>query len=154
MGREDGVVRLDDGVGDLGGWVDSESELGLLSVVYGESLEEEGSESGTGSTTDGVEDHEALEAGAVVSELSDSVEAEVDDLSADGVVSSGEVVGGIFLSGDQLLWVEELSVGSGSDLVNDGWLEVEEDGSWDVLASSSLAKEGVEGIVTSSDGLV
>jgi len=50
--------------------------------------------------------------------------------------------------------VEQLSVGTGSDLIDYGRLEVKEDGSWDVLASSSLAEEGVEGIVSSSDGLI
>jgi hypothetical protein len=37
---------------------------------------------------------------------SDSIEAEIDDFFTDGVMSSGEVVGGIFFSGDQLFWVE------------------------------------------------
>ena len=69
-------------------------------------------------------------------------------------MTTGEVVGGIFLSGDELLWVEQLSVGSGSDFIDNGWLEIKEDGSWDVLASSSFAEESVEGIVTSSNGLV
>ena len=50
--------------------------------------------------------------------------------------------------------MEELSVGSGSDLIDNGWLEIEEDGSWDVLASTSLREEGVEGIVSTSDGLI
>ncbi len=54
------------------------------------------------------------------------------------------VVGGVLLSGDQLLWVEELSVCAGADLVNDGWLEIDEDGSWDVLASAGFTEEGVE----------
>ncbi len=62
-------------------------------------------------------------------------------------MSSGEVVSGIFLSGDELLWMEQLSVGSGSNLINDGWLEIKEDGSWDMLASTSLGEEGVEGVV-------
>jgi hypothetical protein len=39
-----------------------------------------------------------LETCALISELSDSVEAEIDDFLTNGVVSSGEVVGGIFLS--------------------------------------------------------
>lgn len=154
VGGEDGVVWLNDGGGDLWGWVDGETELGLLTVVDGESLEEERSETGTGTSSDGGVDEEALETSAVVSQLSDSVEAEIDDLSTNGVVTSGEVVSGILLSGDELLWVEELSVGSGSHLVNDGWLEIEEDGSWDVLSSSSLTEEGVEGVITTSDGLV
>ena len=135
-------------------WVHGETELGLLAVVDRESFQEEGSESGTSTTTDGVEDEEALETSAVVSKLSDSVEAQVDDFSTNGVVTSGEVVGGIFLSGDQLLRVEELSVGTSSDLIDDGWLQVEEDGSWHVLAGTGLAEEGVEGIITTTDGLV
>ena len=57
---EHGVVGLNDGGGDLGGGVDGEAELGLLSVVDGESLEEERSETRSSSTTDGVEDEEAL----------------------------------------------------------------------------------------------
>ena len=50
--------------------------------------------------------------------------------------------------------MEELSVGSGSDLIDNGWLEIEEDGSWNVLTSTSLGEEGVEGVVTATDGLV
>ena len=63
-----------------------------------------------------MEDEETLETSALVGELSDSVEDKVDDLLTDGVVTSGVVVGGIFFAGDQLLGVEELSVGTGSDL--------------------------------------
>ena len=154
VGREDGVVWLDDGGGDLRGWVDGEAELGLLAVVNGKSLEEERSKTGSSATTDGVEDEEALETSALIGELSDSVEAEVNNLLTDGVVTTGEVVGGIFLSGDELLWVEELSVGAGSDLIDDGWLEIEEDSAGDVLASTSLGEEGVESIVATTDGLV
>jgi len=151
---QDRVVWLNNCSGDLWGWVHGEAELGLLTVVNGESLEEERSETGSGTTTDGVEDEEALETSALIGELSDSVEAEIDDLTTDGVVTSGEVVGGILLSGDELLGVEELSVGSGSDLIDDGGLEIEEDSAGDVLASTSLGEEGVEGVVTAADGLV
>jgi hypothetical protein len=151
---EDRVVRLNDGGGDLGGGVDGETELGFLTVIDGESLEEERSETGSGTTTDGVEDHESLETSALIGELSDSVEAEVNNLSSDGVMSTGEVVGGILLSGDELLGVEQLSVGSGTDLIDNGGLEIEEDGTGDVLAGTSLREEGVEGIVSASDGLI
>ena len=154
VGGENGVVGLNNGGGDLRGGVDGESELGLLSVVDGESLEKEGSESRSGSSSDSVEHKESLESSALVGKLSDSVEAEIDDLLTNGVVSSGEVVGGILLSGDELLWVEELSVGSGSDLIDNGWLEIEEDASWDVLSSSGLGEEGVESIITTTDGFV
>ena len=154
VGGEHGVVGLNDGSGDLGRRIDGETELGLLAVVDGESLEEEGTETGAGTTTNGVEDEEALEASALVSELSDSVEAEIDDFLADGVVATGEVVGGILLAGDELLGVEELSVGAGSDLIDNGGLEIEEDAAGHVLASTSLGEEGVESVVATTDGLV
>ena len=154
VGGEHGVVRLNDGGGDLGGGVDGEAELGLLAVVDGESLEEERAETGAGTTTNGVEDEEALETSALIGELSDSVEAEVNDLLTDGIVTTGEVVGGILLTGDELLWVEQLSVGTGTNLINDCRLEIEEDSAGDVLASTSLGEEGVESIITTTDGLV
>ena len=154
VGGEHGVVRLNDGGGDLGGGVDGEAELGLLAVVDGESLEEERAETGAGTTTNGVEDEEALETSALIGELSDSVEAEVNDFLTNGVVTTGEVVGGIFLTGDELLGVEELSVGTSADLINDGGLQVEEDASWDVFAGTSLREEGVESIIATTDGLV
>jgi hypothetical protein len=50
--------------------------------------------------------------------------------------------------------MEELSVGSSSDLIDNGWLEIEEDSSWDVLTGTSLGEEGVESIVTTTDGFV
>ena len=90
----------------------------------------------------------------VAAQISDSVEAEIDDFLTNGVMSSGEVVGSIFFSGDELLWMEELSVGSGSDLINNGWLKIKEDGSWDVLSGTSLGEEGVESIITTTNGFV
>ena len=151
---QNGVVWLDNGGGDLWGWVDGESELGLLAVIDGKSLEEERSKTGSSATTDGVEDKESLETSALIGELSDSVEAEINNLLTDGVVTTGEVVGGIFLTGDKLLWMEELSVGASSDLIDDGWLEIEEDSAGNVLASTSLGEEGVESVVATTDGLV
>ena len=95
---EHGVVWLDNGGGNLWGWVDGETELGFLTVINGKTFEEEGSETGTSSTTNSVEDEETLETSALIGELSDSVEAEINDFLTNGVMSSGEVVGGIFLS--------------------------------------------------------
>jgi hypothetical protein len=74
VGGKDGIVWLNDGVGDLWGWVDGETELGFLAVIDRKSFEEEGSETRSSTTSDGVEDEESLETCAVISELSDSVE--------------------------------------------------------------------------------
>ena len=154
MGGEHGVVWLNHGGGDLWGWVDGESELGFFTVVNGKSLEEEGTETGTGTTTDGIEDEETLETCALISELSDSIKAEINDFFTNGVVTSGEVVGSIFFTGDELLWVEELSVGTSSNLINDGWLKIKENSSWDVFTGTGFREEGVEGIITTTDGFI
>ena len=151
---EDGVVWLNNGGGNLWGWVDGESELGFFTVIDGKSLEEKGSESGTGSSSNSVEDKETLESCALIGKLSDSVEAEINDFFTDGVMSSGEVVGSIFFTGDKLFWMEQLSVGSGSNFIDDGWFEIEEDSSWDVFTSTSLGEEGVESIVTTTDRFI
>merc|ERR1719440_1741546 len=154
VGSQDSVVRLDHSGGDLRGRVDAEAELGLLAVVDGQALQEEGAEAGTGTSTDGVEHHEALEASALVCELAKAVESEVDDLLTDGVVAASVVVSCVLLAGDELLGVVELAVGTGADLVDHGRLEVEVDGARHVLASASLGEEGVEGVITTADGLV
>ena len=41
-----------------------------------------------------------------------------------------------------------------STLTDDCWLQVDEDGTWHVLAGSSLTEEGVERVVTATNGLV
>jgi len=69
-------------------------------------------------------------------------------------MSTGIVVGSIFLSRDQLLRVVELSVGSSTDFIDDGWFQIDVDSTWDMLSSTSLREKGVEGIISSSDGLV
>jgi len=58
---QDGVVWFNNSGGDLWGWVDGETKFGLLTVINGKSLEEERSKTGSGTTTDGIEDEETLE---------------------------------------------------------------------------------------------
>jgi hypothetical protein len=138
VGGEDGVVGLDNGGGDLRSRVDAELKLALLAVVNGEALHEEGTETGTGTTTEGVEDEEALETRAVVGDVADLVEDLVNELLADGVVATGVVVRGILLAGDHLLRVEEGAVGAGADLIDDVGLEIAVDGAGHVLAVACL----------------
>jgi len=148
------IVRLNDGSGHLGGRCDGEGELGLAAVINGKALKEKRAETRAGTATSGVEDHEALETGTVISELADSVKDQVDDFLADGVVATGIVVGSIFLAGDELLGVVELSVGSSADFIADRWLEVNEDSTGNVLSGASLGEKGVEGVITAADSLV
>jgi len=50
--------------------------------------------------------------------------------------------------------VEELAVSASADFVDNSGLEVEENSAGYVLASASLAEEGVEGVISTTDGLV
>jgi hypothetical protein len=154
VGRQNGVVGLNDGSRDLRGREDSETQLGLLAVVNGQALQEEGAETRASTTTDSVEDEETLETSAVVSQLADTVEDEIDHLLANGVVTTSVVAGSILLARDELLRVEELTVGTSTDLIDDGGLQVNEDGTGDVFAGASLGEEGVESVITTTDSLV
>jgi hypothetical protein len=118
VGGENGVVWLDDWGGDLRRRVDTELELALLAVVDRQTLHQQGTESGTGSTAEGVENEETLQTRAVVGNAADLVEDLVNELLSDGVVTTGVVVWGILLSGDHVLGVEERSVRTSADLVD------------------------------------
>merc|ERR1719258_209114 len=148
------VVRLNARRGDLRARPDRERDLALLAVVDGETLEEQATETRPSAAAAGVEDHEALKARAVVRKLAQAVEHQVNDFFPDGVVAAGEVVGGILLTGDQLLRVEELAVVTRADLIDHSRLQVDEHRARDVLASTGLREEGVERIVTATDRLV
>jgi hypothetical protein len=154
VGGEHRVVGLDDSGGDLGGGVDGESEFGLLAIVNRQTFQEEGSETGTGTSTDGIEDQETLETSAVVGELTNAVQAHVDNLLANGVVTTSEVIGGIFLTRDELFRVEQLTVSASANLIDHSRFKIDKDTAGDVLASSSLREEGVESIIGAADGLV
>lgn len=134
VGGKDGVVGLNDGGGSLGSRVDAELELALLAVVDGQTLHQESSETRAGTTTEGVEDEEALKTNAVVGNTADLVENALNQLLADCVVATSVVVGSILLAGDHHLRVEKVAVGTGSDLVDDIGLQVAVDGTGNVLA--------------------
>mmetsp|Transcript_19950 Transcript_19950/g.79552 ORF Transcript_19950/g.79552 Transcript_19950/m.79552 type:complete len:219 (+) Transcript_19950:3177-3833(+) len=154
MRREDRVVRLDDGVGDLRRGRDAERELGLAAVVDREALEDERAEARARAAARRVEGEEALEARAVVGELADAVEDEIDDLLADCVMAARVVVRRVLLARDDLLGVIELAVRPRADLVAHRRLEVDVDRARDVLARARLGEERVERVVAAADRLV
>ena len=45
VGTEGGIVGLNHGSGHLRGWVDTELQLGLLPIIHGEPLHQQGGES-------------------------------------------------------------------------------------------------------------
>ena len=60
MCREHRVVRFDNGVGHLRCRVYAEFEFGFFAIVCGETIKEKSTETGTSSTTEGMENKETL----------------------------------------------------------------------------------------------
>ena len=81
-----------------------------------------------------MEDEEALETSAVISDTANFIQNLVDEFFADSIVTTGVVVGCIFLASYHMLRVEEASVGASADFVDDIGLEIAVDGSWDIFA--------------------
>jgi len=69
-------------------------------------------------------------------------------------VTSSEVVSSIFFTRNELFWVEELSVSTSSDFIDNSWFEIEEYTSWDMFTSTSFTEESVESIITTTDSFV
>jgi hypothetical protein len=80
----------------------------------------------------------------LTSDTAHAVNDAINHLLADGVVATGIVVGGILLSADQKLGVEERAVIAGADLIDRGRVEINEDGAGDVFAVARLGEEGLE----------
>jgi len=147
VGAENRVIWLDNGSGNLRRGINAEVKLGFLTIINREALEEERAESGSSTTTDRVEDHKSLEAIALISEATDAIKNGFQLLLADGVVATGVVVSGVLLAGDKLVGMEELLVRAGADLVNDRGLKISQNGTRNILSSSSLLEKGLERFV-------
>lgn len=76
---EDTVVRLNNRCRHLWRWVHSETQLGLFPIVDRKSLKEERSKTRSSASTNSVEDEESLETGTVISELPDTVQAQINN---------------------------------------------------------------------------
>ena len=146
MDGESGVVRFDDGVGDLGGGEDREGLDDSVLVLFSDFGDEEGSHAGSSSSSEGVGDLEALEAVAAFSFLSHDVEDGVDQFGSFGVVALGPVVSGSGLAEDEVVGSEELSVGAGSDGVHGSGFQIHEDGSGDVPASGGFVEVDIDSL--------
>merc|ERR1712227_878358 len=146
MDGEGSVVWLNDGIRYLWRWHNRESGHDSVWVLFSDLGDEEGSHTGTGTTTEGVGDLETLEAIATFSFLSDDIKDGVDELSTLSVVTLGPVVTGTSLSEDEVVWSEELTEWSSSDGVHGSWLKIHENSSWDVSSTSGLVVVDVDSL--------
>jgi len=69
-------------------------------------------------------------------------------------VPTRKVIGGILLTSNQLLRVEQLTVRSSANFIDDSRLQIHKHGARHMLAGTRLAEESVESIVATADSLV
>lgn len=98
-----------------------------------------------------MKDEEPLKTRAVIGELANTIKDLIDNFLSDGVVTSSIVIGGILLAINDLLGVVELTVRPMANFVTDGRLQIDIDGTRNVLAITSLGKEGIKGVIAHSD---
>lgn len=67
-----------------------------------------------------------------------------------GVVTTGEIIGGIFFATDELFRVEELAVCSSPHLIDDSRLKINKHCTRNMLSCTCFTEKGVESIVAST----
>ena len=88
MGGKNRVVRLDNRVGHRWCRIHRELQLRLLSIVGRQTLQDESTKTGTSSTTERMEDEEALQTVAIVGQPANLVHNDINLLLANGVVAT------------------------------------------------------------------
>jgi hypothetical protein len=135
---ESGVVGLNDSVGDLGGGHNGEGGHHTVGELLADLGDEEGTHTGTGTTTEGVGDLETLEAVTGLSLATDNIDDLVDELSTLSVVTLGPVVSGTRLAENKVVGTEELTKGTSADGVHGTGLQVDKDSTGDIFVAASL----------------
>lgn len=135
---EGGVVRLNNGVGDLGGGDDGEGSHHTVGELLTQLGDQECTHTGTGTTTQGVGDLETLEAVTALSLTTDNIDDLVDKLGTLGVVTLSPVVTSTGLTEDEVVGTEKLAERTGTDSVHGTGLQVDQDGTGNVTVTGSL----------------
>jgi len=134
VGGKNSVVRLNDGVGNLGGRIDGVGGSDSVWVSISDLQQKQGSHTGTGSSSKGVEELESLRSIALLDFHADSVQDFLDQFGTFGVVTLGPVVTSSVVSEAHVVGLEKRSDGASFDHVHSSRLKVDQDGSGDPLA--------------------
>jgi hypothetical protein len=138
MHRECSVVRLDDGIGDLGGWDNREGGHHAIWELFANLGDQQCSHASTSTSTERVSDLETLEAVAALSFTTDDVENLVNEFCSLGVVAFGPVVSGTRLAKDEVIRTEQLTERTSSDSIHCARFEVDENSARDIFVVGCL----------------
>jgi hypothetical protein len=138
MDGEGSIVWLDNGVGHLGGWDNGEGSHHTVGELLTDLGDQERTHTSTGSTTKRVGDLETLKAVASLSLTTNDIEDLVDELSTLSVMSLSPVVASSRLTEDEVVGAEELTERTSTDGIHGTWLQIDEDGTRNILVAGSL----------------
>lgn len=141
MDGKGGVVRLNDSVGNLGRGHNGESGHHTVRELFADLGDQQGTHTGTGTTTERVGDLEALEAVATLGLTTDNVKNLVNKLSTLSVVTLGPVVASTGLSKDEVVGTEKLTEGTSTDGIHGTGLEIDKNGTRNILVAGRLQLE-------------
>mmetsp|Transcript_35174 Transcript_35174/g.57350 ORF Transcript_35174/g.57350 Transcript_35174/m.57350 type:complete len:429 (-) Transcript_35174:15-1301(-) len=147
MGGQYGVVRLNHSSGHLGRGGHRKRKLGLATIVHREALEEQSPESRSGSSPRGMEDEETLKAGAVIRQLADPIENEVDNFLPNGVMPTRVIVRRILLPTNNLLGMVQLPVSTRPHLITHRRFQINIHRTRHMLPRARLRKEGAKSVI-------
>merc|ERR1719471_186423 len=139
VGGQDGVVGLDNRVGDLGRRIDGVGLGQTVRVGIADLEQEQSSETGARASAERVGNLEALDVAGALRLLTDDIDGLLDDLGALGVVALGPVVARAGVSEHEVVGLESLADRRGGDNIERTGLEVDHDGARDPLAGALLA---------------
>lgn len=138
MHGESGVVRLNNGVGDLGRWDNGESGHHTVRELLTDLGDQECTHTGTSTTTEGVSDLETLEAVTGLSLATDDIDDLVDKLGTLSVVTLGPVVTSTGLTENKVIGAEELTKGTSADGIHGTGLQIDQDSTRDIFVARGL----------------
>jgi len=138
MDRQSGVVRFNDGIRHFGGWDNGECFHDSIRIFFSDFGDQEGTHTGTSSSSQRVGDLETLEAVASFSFFSNDIQNRVDKFSSFSVVTLGPIVTSTSLTEDEVIRSEKLSERSGSDGVHSSGFQIHKDSSGNISTTSSF----------------
>ena len=154
MGWENRVIWLNYGGRNFRRRGNSKWQLGLSTVINGETFKKKGSETRSSSSSSSMEYQESLKTSTLIRQFTNTVKYTINDLFTNGVMSSGIVVCCIFLAWNDLLRVVELTVSTSSYFITHSRFEIYVDCTRNVLAILGFAEECVEGVVLLSNWFI
>lgn len=138
MNGKGGIVWLDNGIRDLGRWNNRESGHHTVWELLADLGDQERTHTSTSSTTERVGDLETLEAVTSFGLATNDIENLVNKLSTLSVMSLSPVVTGTGLAENEVVGAEELAKGASTDSIHGTWLQIDEDGTGNVLVTGGL----------------